>query len=74
MLNLTCLSTDKAHLQHLAESNVTILGKSKNLNINETEISQNVSLIRYYFVRVFTYSTGYMQINAVLSSASLSSC
>ena len=53
-----------------------ISGKSKNLNMNKTEISLNIILIRYYvvFSRVFTYSTGYMQINVVLSSASLSSC
>ena len=50
MLNITCLSTYKAHLQHLAESNVKILGKSEYLNMNKTEISLNISLIRYYVV------------------------
>ena len=50
MLNLTCLSTFKAHLQHLAESNVKILGKSKKFNMNKTEISLNIILIRYYVV------------------------
>ena len=50
MLYLTCLSTKKAHLQHLAESNVKILGKNKNLNMNKTEISLSISLIRYYVV------------------------
>ena len=52
-----------------------ILGKSKNLNMNKTEISLNISLIRYkevFFVSLLN-STGYMQINAILSSASLSS-
>ena len=38
----------KAHLQHLAECNVNILGKSKKLNMNKTEISLNIILIRYY--------------------------
>ena len=39
-----------------------ILGKSKNMNMNKTEISLNISLIIYYvvFSRVFTYSTGDM--------------
>ena len=50
MLNLTCILTYKAHLEHLAESNVKILGKSKNLNMNKTEISLNISLIRYHVV------------------------
>ena len=48
--NLTCLSTFKAHLQHLADSRVKILGKSKNLKMNKTEISLNIILIRYYVV------------------------
>ena len=55
MLNLNCLSTYKAHLQHLAESNVKILGKSKNLN--KTEISLNIGLIRYYVVFLLTFLT-----------------
>ena len=55
MLNLTCLSTYKTHLQHLAESNVKILGKSKNLN--KTEISLNIGLIRYYVVFLVSFLT-----------------
>ena len=39
-----------AHLQHIAELNVKILGKSKTLNMDKTEISLNISLIRYYVV------------------------
>ena len=57
MLNLTYLSICKAHLQHLAEFKVKILGKSKNLNMNKTEISLNISLIRNYVVFLVSLHT-----------------